>query len=297
MRHHRLASPVLAVSVFCVAAASLSAQPAEPPPRPFLRKVIQLDDQKLAAIDKGEVVTKQLPTTDKPEIAAFGVVKTAGTPDLLLRLAKDVRRFRQVPQIPEMGLFSNPPTLDDLKGLHHPPDDINALKRCKPGSCDVKLGTAALELMAKVDWKAPDAEARATTIFKPDDRGLRRCLREGRHRRHGHDHGQEGAEDPHGGVPDAARPLPVPRGLRQGVPRLPAGLPQGQAGRHRGHPVLDQGRVRPQAGRLGVSPDSPSGGRRRPDRQQAPGLDATSSTRRSRSRPAFRPPTARGSTS
>ncbi len=165
MRYRGFTLPALAAAVLWVSAAPLRAQSSEPPPRPFLRKVIQLDDQKLAAIDKGEVVTKQLPTTDKPEIAAFGVVKTAGTPDLLLRLAKDVRRFRQVPQIPEMGLFSNPPTLDDLKGLHHPPDDINALKRCKPGSCDVKLGTAALELMAKVDWKAPDAEARATAIF------------------------------------------------------------------------------------------------------------------------------------
>jgi hypothetical protein len=165
MRYRRFAIRLLAVAVLWVSAAPLRAQSSEPPPRPFLRKVIQLDDQKLAAIDKGEVVTKQLPTTDKPEIAAFGVVKTAGTPDLLLRLAKDVRRFRQVPQIPEMGLFSSPPTLDDLKGLHHPPDDINALKRCKPGSCDVKLGTAALEQMAKVDWRAPDAEARATTIF------------------------------------------------------------------------------------------------------------------------------------
>jgi len=165
MKHRRFAILVLAAGALWVSAAPLRAQSSEPPPRPFLRKVIQLDDQKLAAIDKGEVVTKQLPTTDKPEIAAFGVVKTAGTPDLLLRLAKDVRRFRQVPQIPEMGLFSSPPKLEDLKGLHHPPDDIGALKRCKPGSCDVKLGTAALELMAKVDWKAPDAEARATAIF------------------------------------------------------------------------------------------------------------------------------------
>jgi hypothetical protein len=165
MKHRRFAIRVLAVAVLWVSTAPLRAQSSEPPPRPFLRKVIQLDDQKLAAIDKGEIVTKQLPTTDKPEIAAFGVVKTAGTPDLLLRLAKDVRRFRQVPQIPEMGLFSSPPTLEDLKGLHHPPDDINALKRCKPGSCDVKLGTLALEQMAKVDWKATDAEARATALL------------------------------------------------------------------------------------------------------------------------------------
>ena len=57
--------------------------------------MIQLDEAQLAAIDKGEVVTKQLPTSDKSEIAAFGAVRTAGDPDLMLRLARDVRTFRK----------------------------------------------------------------------------------------------------------------------------------------------------------------------------------------------------------
>jgi hypothetical protein len=137
----------------------------EPPPRPFLRRVIQLNDAQLAAVDKGEVVTKMLPTTDKPEIAAFGIVKTAGTVDQLLALARDVKKFRQVPQIPEMGYFSSPAKIEDLKGLTHPPDDIAALKRCKPGSCDVKLGTKGLERISKIDWKAADAEKQAVAIF------------------------------------------------------------------------------------------------------------------------------------
>ncbi len=137
----------------------------EAPPRPFLRKVIQLDDAQLAAVEKGEVVTKLLPTTDKPEIAAFGVVKAAGTADQLLALARDVKKFRQVPQIPEMGYFSNPPKVEDLKGLTHPPDDIAALKKCKPGACDVKIGTRGMEMVSKIDWRAADAEKQAVAIF------------------------------------------------------------------------------------------------------------------------------------
>ena len=137
----------------------------EAPPRPFLRKVIQLDDAQLAALEKGEVVTKLLPTTDKPEIAAFGVVKTAGNVDLLLKLARDVQKFRQVPQIPEMGYFSSPAKIEDLKGLNHPPDDIAALKKCKPGSCDVKIGTKGMEMVSKINWSASDAETRAVAIF------------------------------------------------------------------------------------------------------------------------------------
>ncbi len=137
----------------------------EAPPRPFLRQVIQLDDAQLATVEKGEVVTKLLPSTDKPEIAAFGVVKTPGTVDQLLAQARDIKKFRQVPQIPEMGYFSSPAKVEDLKGLTHPPDDIAALKRCKPGSCDVKLGTKGLEMVSKVDWKSADADKQAVAIF------------------------------------------------------------------------------------------------------------------------------------
>jgi hypothetical protein len=135
------------------------------PTQDFLRKVIQLDDSQLAAVEKGEVVTKQLPTTEKPEVAAFGIVKASGTVDQLLAAAKDVLKFRKSPQVPEMGLFSSPAKLADLKGLTYPPDDIAALKKCKPGSCDVKLGTKGLEAVSRIDWKAPDATAQATAIL------------------------------------------------------------------------------------------------------------------------------------
>jgi hypothetical protein len=153
-----------------VIAATLAAQASltwaqEPSPRPFLRKVIQLDDAQLAAVEKGEVVTKLLPTAEKAEIAAFGVVKTAGTPDAVLRLARDVKGFRQVPQIPEMGTFSTPPKVEDMRGLTHPPDDVAAMRKCKPGSCDVKLGTKGLEVASTIDWKAAGAEAKASALF------------------------------------------------------------------------------------------------------------------------------------
>jgi hypothetical protein len=154
-----LSSCVLAVLPPAVAGAQSGPDPT------FLRKVIQLDDSQLAAVEKGEIVTKQLPTTEKPEVAAFGIVKTSGTVDQLLAAAKDVMKFRKSPQVPEMGLFSTPAKLADLKGLTYPPDDIEALQKCKPGSCDVKLGTKGLEAVSKINWSATDATAQATAIL------------------------------------------------------------------------------------------------------------------------------------
>ena len=46
-------------------AAAIGRPAEEPPLRSFLRNVIKLDDAQLAAVDKGEVVTKLLPTPEK----------------------------------------------------------------------------------------------------------------------------------------------------------------------------------------------------------------------------------------
>jgi hypothetical protein len=154
---------VVAGALFAGSASALSAQ--EPVTVSFLRKVIQLDDRQLAAVEKGEVVTKLLPTAEKPEIAAFGVVKAPGNTETLIRAARDMQRFRAIPQIPEMGIFSNPPRMLDLKGLHHPPDDIAALRKCKPGSCDVKLGDRGLEIASRIDWSRPNADQQAVALF------------------------------------------------------------------------------------------------------------------------------------
>jgi len=160
-RSRTLELAVLAV----LARATALAQAPEAQAQKFLRQVIQLDEAQIAAIDKGEVVTRILPTTDKSEVAAFGAVRTPGDADRLLGLVRDVRKFRKAPQVLELGIFGAPAKLADLDGLSHPPDDIAALRKCKPGSCDVKLGTKGLGLMSKVDWSAADADKKAVAIL------------------------------------------------------------------------------------------------------------------------------------
>src|SRR5215831_2576903 len=94
---------VLSVLVIWAAAVKAQAPAAEPQPRPFLRKVIQLSDDQLADVEKGEVVTKQLPSPEKPEIAAFGIVKVKGSIATLREKMRNFQSFRKVPQIPEIG--------------------------------------------------------------------------------------------------------------------------------------------------------------------------------------------------
>ena len=145
------------------------AQGTEAPPRPFLRKVIQLGDAELATMDKGTVVTKPLATPEKAEIAAFGVVKVTGTLATLRDRIHDFPSFRKVPQIVQIGVFSNPPRIEDLAGLTIDEADLDALEDCKPGNCAVKIGTAGLDRLKKeVNWSGPAAaaKAKATALIK-----------------------------------------------------------------------------------------------------------------------------------
>jgi hypothetical protein len=159
-----------AVTLVSLMAAPIAgrAQGTEAPPRPFLRKVIQLGDAELANMDKGQVVTKPLASPEKAEIAAFGVVKVNGTLTALRDRMHDFPSFRKVPQIVQLGVFSNPPRLEDLAGLTIDEADLDALEDCKPGSCAVKIGTAGLDRLKKeVNWSGgAEGKARATAIIK-----------------------------------------------------------------------------------------------------------------------------------
>jgi hypothetical protein len=153
----------------CVGIGTLSvgAQTGESKGRKFLREVGGFSAAELTDVGNGKLVTHMLDTKEKGEVAALGAVYIDAAPSVLIDRAKNIASFRRVPEVLEIGVFSNPARVEDLKGLTFPPDDIDALRRCKPGKCDVKLGAAFAERLAKeVNWSAPDAEAKAVGLAK-----------------------------------------------------------------------------------------------------------------------------------
>lgn len=132
----------------------------------FLREVIKFSDADFAAVEKGEIVTRLLAATDKGEIAAFGILRASSTADVFERLARDPMRYHAMEGIEQMGMLSDPAGSADVAKLVFPKQDIDALKKCRPGSCDVKLTDDALERIAKIDWSAKDANTRAEAACK-----------------------------------------------------------------------------------------------------------------------------------
>ncbi len=164
-RYRPMPHILLPALLVTLAAAGVQAQPPAQLQK-FLRDVIKFTDADLAAVEKGEVVARLLPTTDSGEIAAFGIVRVTSGLDRLEQLAKDPKRFRAMEGVEQIGVFSDPPAAGDVGALMIPKDDIDALQKCRPGSCDVKLTDAALERVAAVDWSATDATEQATRVCR-----------------------------------------------------------------------------------------------------------------------------------
>jgi hypothetical protein len=67
----------------------------------------------------------------------------------------------------EIGGFSKQPALADLQDLTLDPRDLQDLKACVVGDCDVKLSASMIERFRKeIDWAAPDYQLKATNLFK-----------------------------------------------------------------------------------------------------------------------------------
>ena len=84
--------------------------------------------------------------------------------DFFIEKVRDIVNFKKSDNVLQIGKFSNPPRLEDLADLTLDPVDIEAIRRCRVNSCDVKMSAAFIERFRKeVNWSAPDYRERVTT--------------------------------------------------------------------------------------------------------------------------------------
>jgi len=148
----------VAVLVLVVGAAvRCSAQPNSQLNR-YFHQYVGLSQDQVAAIRGGQAVSVKLPSRIPDEVFVFGAVFVKGSPDSYAKLAYDFDRMRKVSGFLAVGQFSEPPQVSDLKGFSFDPDDIKALKDCKPANCQIQLPAGGIETYHKsVDFSAPDA--------------------------------------------------------------------------------------------------------------------------------------------
>jgi hypothetical protein len=139
------------------------------PPRldDYLVRHVKLTAKQRAELLQGQPVTQMLDADPSREVAIFGAVWINST------IGGYINEVRNIEQLEHGGHFlvtkriSTPPRLQDFDQLTLPKEDMADLRTCTVGSCELKLGEAALSRLQKeIDWSKPTATAAAERLIR-----------------------------------------------------------------------------------------------------------------------------------
>jgi hypothetical protein len=123
----------------------------------FFKQNIGLSDSEIAGIERGKAVAKVLDSPTPSQVFVFGAVFIKAQPTAYVRLSGDLDRLKSLPNYLALQRFSDPPQLSDLRGFGIEADDVDELKKCKPGNCEVQLPIENIqEFRDKIDWSSND---------------------------------------------------------------------------------------------------------------------------------------------
>lgn len=143
-------------------ALAMAAAAALPPDADTLLRGAGFTAAELQSLEGGQVIARVDSTSDAGELATIGAVRIRSPRAQTAAYYGQMISYVDGQVTLAFGKFSNPPTLDDVKELSLDQKEIDALRSCKPGDCDLRLGGTGLTAIRQaVDWKAPDAVARA----------------------------------------------------------------------------------------------------------------------------------------
>jgi hypothetical protein len=133
----------------------------------ILHEDAALEEADLAALRRGEPVVTRLQPHDKREVGVYGMVRVQAPAEVFLQSFRNTIATKSNPAILEIGRFGRVPTLADLKSLTMEGRDIEDLKQCVVGNCELKLSAKMTEQFQKtVDWQSTDHVNQATKLYK-----------------------------------------------------------------------------------------------------------------------------------
>ena len=111
----------------------------------------------LAALEAGQVIARSETAKGTGEIVAIAAVKIRAPRDKVVGYYGEMVKYVDGKVTLGFGRFSSPPVPADVAGLAFDRNEIDHLRSCEPGDCDIRIGGAGLEkLRSTIDWNAPD---------------------------------------------------------------------------------------------------------------------------------------------
>ena len=165
----RLSRVVCLAILSAIGATGASGQEQQPPAAlaQFLTQSIGLHAAELALIERGDAVVKVLETTNKRDVAVFGIITVSASRDAYVRRLRDFRQSLRSPTRTRFGIFSDPATPADVQAVTLDRDDAQDLKKCEAGKCDFKLPATEMQrIRNRIDWSNGDQQAQVTAYAR-----------------------------------------------------------------------------------------------------------------------------------
>ncbi|MGV3518457.1 hypothetical protein [Luteitalea sp.] len=127
---------------------------------------LRLSAEQIATVRSGVPVAVVLPSGLDREVAVGAAVRVNTPASRMVDVIRDIERLERGRGFLATHKFSTPPTLEDMAALRLPAEDVRAIRSCRPGDCDVKLGRAAFDALSMIDWKAPDVSGQVHQLAR-----------------------------------------------------------------------------------------------------------------------------------
>jgi len=158
---------LLCTSLVCVAANAVWAQSSLSEFQKALHEKAAFEEKDFAALQLNQPVVRLAPASNKREIAVSGLVNIRAGAEEFLRSYRESMTQKTNPAILEIGSFSSEPSMNDLDTLTLETGDIEDLKDCVVGDCQLKLSAPMIDRFRKeIDWNAPNYQLAVSNLFK-----------------------------------------------------------------------------------------------------------------------------------
>jgi hypothetical protein len=125
-----------------------SGAPARGDPFEFLQPWVVLSDADRRRLDRDEVVARTLPAGDG-QLAVFVATRLEASPDALVAWTRAIAELKRSRFVLAIGRFSDPPDERDLDTLTLDARDLDAIRRCVPGDCGLKLSAGDISVLSR----------------------------------------------------------------------------------------------------------------------------------------------------
>lgn len=159
--------PILLPAVLAAALCCSTLRSQSPEPYHFFRSSISLSEDEIQTIKRGIPVAKLLDTEQDAEIMVFGAIY------LNVPIESYVEHFRDIETLEDRENYiivqkiSDPPQISDFERLSLDQQDIDDLKDCEVGDCELQLLKKGIKaFQRRIDWDSPGAACQVNHLFR-----------------------------------------------------------------------------------------------------------------------------------